>query len=130
MAYSEPVWDAEKVNYMNVGKYICSGPIGFVTNTLPHGPQVHSPGPMGYVLFPGRTHPEEIGSEIWTGPPVKAIKHFWFIGCIAYLDQFNTVHWTRFCMEPSYFAPQPITKDTPLQFCSLFNDTDDNKEKD
>lgn len=130
MALAEPVWDSEKVDYMNVGRTACEGPIEFVTNSIPHGPSVHSPGPMGYVLFPNQAHAEQVGGGVWTGAPIRAIKHFWFIGCIAYLDQFNTVHWTRFCVEPSVFAPQPLTAKTPLQFCSLFNDTDNNKERD
>lgn len=124
------IWDLKKVEYMNLGKIVCDDPIGLITNSLPHTPNVHIPGPMGYVLFPGQTHDEQVGGGIWTGQPVPAIKHFWFIGCVAYLDQFNTIHWTRFCFESSYSARLPLTKDTPLVPCALFNDTDSNKSKD
>jgi len=129
-AIAWPVWDTEKLDYLNVGRLACTGPLEEVTGTIPHGPKMVSPGPMGFVLFPTQTHTEEVGGGIWTGPAVSSIRHIWFAGCVAYLDQFNAVHWTRFCMESSYLARPPLTKGTPLQFCALFNDTDDNRAKD
>jgi hypothetical protein len=119
--YAIPVWDTEKVDYMNVAKTACAGPIGFATGTLPGQP---NPGPMGYMLFPDQLHPEAVGQGIWQGAGVPPIKHFWFIGCIAYIDQFKALHWTRFCVEPPYTVRNP-SKDTPLQFCALYNDAGD-----
>jgi len=97
----------------------------FTTGTVPKSQEMRTPGPMGYILFPGQTHQETIGSPIdpWQGAGEPDIKHFWFIGCIAYLDQFKMPHWTRFCMDSSNFL-QPINKNTPIDFCSLYNDTD------
>jgi hypothetical protein len=124
--YGEPVWDAENVNYENVAKQACTGPIEFATGTIPVGPGVRNPGPMGYILFPDQIHQEQIGQGPWEGDPLpKPMRHFWFIGCIAYIDQFKTLRWTRFCMEPSVSALQPLSEDTPLQFCALYNDAGD-----
>jgi hypothetical protein len=134
--FSEPeVWDGKtKIkpghDYMAAGRSICNIPVAFVTNTVNGRPNAQAPGPMGYILFPGGTHAEQVGGGPWTGDPVPPIAHLWFVGCIAYLDQFNTLHWTRFCVESSYFSKFPLSKDAPLQYCALFNDTDDNKEKD
>ena len=122
-----PVWDSEgNVDYMNVAESSCAGPIEFATGTLPHPPGTPNPapGPMGYTLFPGQSHPEEVGP--WQGQAVPPLKHFWFIGCVAYLDQFKSLHWTRFCVESPFTIPNP-TKDTPLQFCALYNDAGDGK---
>jgi len=112
--------------YENVAKTACNGPIEFATGTVPTVPRIRNPGPMGYTLFTNQTHPETMGSprDPWQGAGEPNLKHFWFIGCIAYLDQFKTVHWTRFCMEPN-FSPQDFNKDTPLQFCALYNDAGD-----
>jgi hypothetical protein len=116
--------------YENVAKNACTGPIEFATGTVPTVPRIRNPGPMGYILFNNQTHTETMGSERdpWQGAGEANLKHFWFIGCIAYVDQFRIVHWTRFCMEPSFFQ-QPINKDTPLQFCALYNDTGDGEPK-
>jgi len=118
-------WDAPKL-YENVAKAACIGPIEFATGTVPTVPRIRNPGPMGYTLFTNQTHQETIGSprDPWQGAGEPDMKHFWFIGCVAYLDQFKIVHWTRFCMEPS-FSPQDFNKNTPLQFCALYNDAGD-----
>ncbi|MFZ0302322.1 MAG: hypothetical protein WAL75_06540 [Terracidiphilus sp.] len=110
----------------NLAKTVCEGPIEFNTGTVPIGPGMENPGPFGYMLFPGGTHAENVGSPIdpWTGPPLPDLKHFWFVGCIAYIDQFKAVHWTRFCMEPVYVR-QTMTKDIKLQYCSRYNDAGD-----
>ena len=124
-ASADPVWDSESnVDYMNVAKSSCTGPIEFATGTLPHPPGTPNPapGPMGYILFPGQSHTEDVGP--YQGQTVPPLKHFWFIGCVAYLDQFKSLHWTRFCVESPYTVPNP-TKDTPLQFCGLYNDAGD-----
>jgi hypothetical protein len=122
-AFSEPVWDSEGENYMTIGRSACNIPIQFITNT-------RNPGPMGSILFPAQTHPQGIGDGgPWRGnASAPNVKHIWVVGCIAYLDQFKALHWTRFCVESSYFA-KAINKDTPLQFCALYNDTEEDQNK-
>ena len=107
----------------NVAKTACYGPIDFATGKIPR-----QPGPMGYTLFTNQERRETMGSpsDPWQGPPEPNLKHFWFVGCVAYLDQFKTVHWTRFCVEPD-FMPRLINKEIPLQPCALYNDTDDSE---
>jgi hypothetical protein len=109
-----------------MAKSECEGALQFATGTVRVAPSVKNPGPMGYVLFPGQPHKETIGSptDPFQGDGQPNLKHFWFVGCVAYSDQFGTAHWTRFCMEPDFRA-QPMSKDTPLQPCALYNDTDD-----
>ena len=123
--FAIPILDTQNLNYIDVAKSSCLGPIEFVTGTVPVGPKVHYPGPMGYILFPNQTRLEQVGGGAWTGASQPNVKHIWFVGCIAYIDQFHTVHWTRFCVESSYSDPGPINKETPLQFCALYNDTGD-----
>lgn len=122
---SMPVWEYERADYRKTAEMVCVPAIEFATGTVPFGPGVSNPGPMGYTLFPGQIHEEQIGGGPWEGDGLaKPMRHFWFIGCVAYLDQFKAVHWTRFCIESS-FTHQPINKDTPLRFCSLYNDAGD-----
>jgi len=122
---SMPVWEYKGADYRKTAEMVCVPAIEFATGTVPYGPGVSNPGPMGYTLFPGQIHDEQIGDGPWEGEGLtKPMQHFWFIGCVAYLDQFKAVHWTRFCMESS-FTHQPINKDTPLQFCALYNDAGD-----
>jgi hypothetical protein len=118
-------WDSPKL-YQNVAKTACNGPIEFATGTVPTVPRIPNPGPMGYTLFTNQTHQEAVGSprDPWQGAGEPDLKHFWFIGCVAYLDQFKTLHWTRFCMEPD-FSLQNFNKDTALRFCALYNDAGD-----
>jgi hypothetical protein len=119
-------WTDEKL-MENLALSICQMASNFTAGSVPHGPNVRNPGPMGYTLFPNQGHEETIGSpsDPWTGPAEPDLTHFRLIGCIAYINQFKVVHWTRFCMEPQINASLPLTKDTPLTFCSLYNDTDE-----
>lgn len=91
-------------------KFACDSAVHFATGTVPMSREMHNPGPMGYILFPSQGHDEFIGSRgnPWTGDAQPTMTHFKFIGCIAYFDQFETVHWTRFCMEPDIYAGQQI----------------------
>jgi hypothetical protein len=86
---------------------------------------------MGYTIFPSQDQKETIGSptDPWQGDAEPNLKHFWFVGCVAYLDQFKTAHWTRFCMEPDLLS-RPMNKEIPLQFCALYNDTDNSEHAD
>ncbi len=114
----------------NLADSACKVVKEFTTGTVPHAPNITLPGPIGSTLFPSQPDKETIGShdDPWQGEGQPGLKHFWFIGCVAYLDQFQVVHWTRFCMEPDFF-PHPINKDIPLKFCALYNDTDDPAKK-
>jgi hypothetical protein len=47
----------------------------------------------------------------------------------AYLDQFNTVHWTKFCMERRPGDSTPITEIPKLDCCAMYNETDQPEEK-
>ena len=113
----------------STARFACDSAVKFATNTVPHGPDLKAPGAFGYTLFPGQGRTEVIGgpNDPWQGDGMPDLKHFWFIGCVAYLDQFDTVHWTRFCMEPDMFSKQPLSRGTALTFCSLYNDTDESQ---
>lgn len=109
-------------------KFACASAVHFATGMVPMSHEMHNPGPMGHVLLPTQGHDEFIGSkqEPWTGDAQPGLTHFKFIGCVAYVDQFHAVHWTRFCMEPDIFGGQQLmNKDIRLRFCSLYNDTDE-----
>lgn len=110
--------------------FACDSAVAFATGTVPHGPDVTLPGPIGYSLFPNQSHAGAIGSpgNPWQGEAQPSMSHFWLIGCVAYLDQFRTVHWTRFCMEPE-IGQRTMNKDVPLAFCARYNDTDETQEK-
>jgi hypothetical protein len=114
----------------SLAKGACESSVHFATGTVPLGPGLTNPGPMGYTLFPNQPHDESIGtpSDPWQGDAQPDLKHFWFIGCTAYVDQFKITRWTRFCMEPDIYARHPMNKDIPLKFCALYNDTSDSED--
>ena len=126
---SEAWFETDPDMLPNMVKANCDSATAFASGTVRLGPKVRNPGPMGYTLFPNQPHNETIGTlEVpFQSAALPQLKHFWFIGCIGYLDQFNTVRWTRFCMEPDFYSPQIIRKDMPLKFCALYNDTDQPK---
>ncbi len=111
-----------------VANGICRGAEEFSTGTVPLGSGLTEQTPMGFMLFQGQFHTETIGSprDPWQGAAEPDLKHFWFVGCIAYIDQFKNTRWTRFCMEPAP-TQQPITRDIPLRYCPLYNDTEDTR---
>jgi len=120
------------------GKYLenesrasCSMAMEFSSGSIPTAPKIPKPPAIGYTLFPGQPHDENIGSpgDPWQGEALPNLKHFWFVGCISYLDQFRVRHWTSYCMEPK-LGGYPIDKNIPLQYCSRFNDTDDEDSDD
>jgi hypothetical protein len=104
--------------------FYCDSSVRFATGTLPTV-GIKQPGPFGHTLFPGQGHDETIDFQ---GPPETAT-HLRFVGCVAYLDQFETVHWTRFCMERRAGDPTPLDRLTHLDFCAMYNDTDKPDEK-
>jgi hypothetical protein len=101
--------------------FSCSSSIAFATGTVPVGGTMTQPPPFGYTLFPDQPHNELIDYQ----GTVSSTNFFQFIGCVAYIDQFNQVHWTRFCM---WRKPGDIAKVPKLEFCSMFNDTDKPKD--
>jgi hypothetical protein len=124
-------FESDPKNWALTAKFTCDSAKGFATGSVPQGTEFKGPGPMGYVLLPNQTHDAAIGSasEPWQGPGIPDLKHFAFIGCVAYVDQFGDVHWSRFCIGPDPSIKQPVTKEVKLEFCSLYNDTDDNEQK-
>ncbi|MGC1863517.1 MAG: hypothetical protein WA733_20955 [Methylocystis sp.] len=103
-------------------KFGCEGSMRFATGTVPHGPAVEDPGPLGFTLFPQQTNIRKIDMRFEIPVDLNTPA---FIGCVAYLDQFNYVHWTSFCMSREIGDSNPLTKDTRLTFCSLYNETDE-----
>ncbi len=97
--------------------FFCDSSVRFATGTIPVGGEAKEPPPFGHTLFPGQVDNESIDYQ---GLP-ETVTHLRFIGCVAYIDQFKTVHWTRFCMERNPGDPAPIPT---LAFCAMYNDTD------
>jgi hypothetical protein len=102
--------------------FACDSAVHFTTGTVPHGPAVINPGAMGYSLFPDQGRRVDVN---WRAEGQQNIRFFWLIACAAYLDQFGKPHWSRLVMQSDFNAALPLTKDTPLQFYSLYNDTDE-----
>lgn len=98
--------------------FFCDSSVKFTTGTVPVGGEMKQPPPFGHTLFPGKgdSYPIE-----FQGPP-ETLLHLRFIGCVAYIDQFKAVHWTRFCMERRPGDGTPIPK---LDFCAMYNDADE-----
>jgi hypothetical protein len=93
----------------HMAESICDSAIKFATGTVPSAPRIN-PGPLGYVLFPDGKRTEK---PSWQDDANSRVDNFEIMACVAYLDQFNTAHWARFCMTPDIFAPRPVNKDTP-----------------
>lgn len=106
----------------------CDSAVKFTTGTVPVGGELKQPPPFGYTLFPSQSHTELIqvtGQEL----PEKTATFLRFIGCVAYLDQFKETHWTRFCMERKPGTITPVGQIPKLDFCAMYNDTDQPKEQ-
>jgi hypothetical protein len=114
-------FETDMKTFDGTAQFVCESAVHFATGTVPMSPELHNPGPMGYVLFPDQLHQQ---IDRWRGQGVPGATHFRYIGCVAYLDQFKNVHWTRFCMEPE-LSGQPMNQNVRLAFCSLYNDTDE-----
>jgi hypothetical protein len=105
----------------------CKGAVDFTNGTVPVGGEMKQPPPFGYTLFPGQQHTEliQFGGKIGE----STAKFLRFIGCVAYIDQFKHTHWTRFCMERKPGSPPtPAGKIPKLDFCAMYNDTDEPQE--
>jgi len=99
----------------------CDSSVKFATGTVPVGGELKQPPPFGYTLFPGQGKDYPIEYE----GPTATLNFLQFVGCVAYIDQFKAVHWTRFCMQRT---PGDKARVPKLDFCSLYNDTDEPKE--
>jgi hypothetical protein len=114
-------------DYKMMGEHACDGIMHFTEGTVPVGPEVNQPPPLGNMRFPDQTLDEAIGepNDPFTGPYVPDLKKIWFTGCVTYKDQFKNSHWSRWCVTSPDFGHVAINKDVPLHFCNLYNDTDD-----
>jgi hypothetical protein len=101
----------------NESQGACDGPIDFATGTVPVAGGLKQPPPLGYTLFPNQGHDELIDYTATT----DYLNPLRFVGCIAYVDQFKVLHWTRFCMERKLGDLRQVPE---LAFCALYNDTD------
>lgn len=104
--------------------FFCGSSIKFATGgvTAPMGGKLKEFPPFGYTLFPNQPHDESIDYQ----GNAETVTHLRFIGCVAYIDQFKAVHWTKFCMER---RPGDMARIPKLDFCAMYNDTDQPKEK-
>lgn len=114
-------------------EFVCDTATKFATGTVPLGPRVHNPGPMGFVLFPHQTYTDDTFSpsrsnspltSAWTGAALPNLKWIFIMGCVAYVDQFKAPHWTRFVVQIGN-GRDPVSLASPMQLYSLFNDTDE-----
>lgn len=116
--------------------FICDAATKFATGTVAIEPPAQNPGRMGFVLFPHQTYtddsfsPSRSGSPLasaWSGAAQPNLKGMFIMGCVAYLDQFRTPHWTRFVVQIGN-GKDPVSIASPQQLYSLFNDTDETDE--
>jgi hypothetical protein len=122
-------FETDYKNLRGTAQFACDSAVKFTTGTVPHGPAVTNPGPMGYSLFPDQGRQIDVGSARvpWQGDGEPNLRFFWFVACVAYIDQFKVPHWSRLVMQSDSMAGLPLTKDTPLTFYSLYNDTDESE---
>jgi hypothetical protein len=124
---SSPFLTDDPKDEEGVANFVCKATENFSTGTVPMDPKVVNPGPLGHVLFPDQT--AKIGDLIspdkrfvWHGAGSLADGKFVIaVGCVAYMDQFQEPHWTRFCMHGRVAHGQLAQWD----FCNLYNDTDE-----
>jgi hypothetical protein len=57
------------------------------------------------------------------------LKWLYITGCVSYLDQFKTWHWTRFSVLVGDGTNQ-ISDASPKKLYTLFNDTDETGARD
>lgn len=119
------VTDLNKTIQDREADFICEASKKFSTGTVPVGPGVPNPGPLGYVLFPKQTYSR---SEPWGGDALPSQKWLYVIGCAAYMDQFKAWHWTRACVVVGD-GKDPIRNSSPRHMCTLYNDTDETGDK-
>jgi len=60
----------------------------------------------------------------WRGQAEPDDKWAYVMGCVAYLDQFNDSHWTRFIVVIGD-GNHPLDDSSPRRLYTLFNDTDE-----
>jgi hypothetical protein len=107
-----------------MAQFACDSAVSFATGTVPVV-GIKQPGPFDRTLFSGQS--DDIPIDF--NGPVETLAHLRFIGCVGYLDQFNTAHWTKFCMERTPGDPTPSGKIPKLECCSTYNETDQPKNR-
>jgi hypothetical protein len=91
--------------------------------------------PHGRILFPGDSFINFFGGvpdHPFVIRPFPNDTLLYFVGCVAYTDQFEIPHWTRFCFTNSPYAATnfaQLNKDTPLVPYVTYNDTDEIYQK-
>jgi hypothetical protein len=115
----------------STAKFVCDATEHFTTGTVPTTPAMakRNPGPLGRILFPGQVADENLASEgmgigktgVWHGSEIPDPPAFWVVGCVAYMDQFKSSHWTKFCMRGNVVNGGV----SELAYCNLYNDTDE-----
>lgn len=109
------------VEVQRAASFPCEAGKHFITGTVPMDKSLMNPGPMGFVMFPQQTYGNLFN---WQGQAEPDDKWAYVIGCVAYLDQFNDSHWTRFAVLIGD-GNHPLSDSSPRQIYSLFNDTDE-----
>lgn len=115
--------DMEPVSHQEIHQrapHVCDLILNIVNGTIPpnqlQGPQLKH----GFTLFPN----EEIFEPIETGDSTikpESIDTLYFLGCIAYIDQFGQTHTTRFCVETPWLA-KDFKLGQALISCSIYNE--------
>jgi hypothetical protein len=109
-----------------IAAFICNASVHFSTGTMPISTGLYNPGPMGFTLFPKQTYSDSAG---WNGDAVPDLKWLYVMGCVAYLDQFKSWHWTRYCLVIGD-GKNPISDTSPRNLYTLYNDTDETGQED
>jgi len=102
--------------------FICTSNREISTGTVET--KLKNPGPMGFALFPNQTYSD---SFTWSGDAQPNLKWVYVMGCVAYVDQFDASHWTRFVVLIGD-GRNPVDNNSPRQLYTLFNDTDETGE--
>lgn len=117
MASMEPVRHQELHKH---ALHVCDLILRFVNGTIPknqlQGPQIK----RGFTLFPDEAFLEPIatGDDTIKSDSVDTL---YFLGCVAYRDQFNRSHTTRFCVETPWLA-KDFRVGQALASCSVYNE--------
>ena len=106
--------------------FVCDSSMHAATGTVPMAPGRFNPEPMGFILFPKQTYS---ATETWSGDAMPSLQWMFVMGCVAYLDQFKTWHWTRYSIVIGD-GINPISNTSPKRLYSLFNDTEETGSKD
>jgi len=125
-------WFSDSFDDMKMrAEHSCESLMDFTKGTIPVGKGIEQPPAMGRLLFREQGFDESIGerNDPFSRDYNPKLQKIWFTGCITYRDQFESTHWTRFCMTSPDFGPVTINEAVPLHYCNLYNDTDEPEKK-